>query len=79
MGVAWLGDAALGLMGRLVASNLKVLDCQRAVMRRHFLVMLSRDRIGRGFGAALEHLGFFLQDFGLWHGSFYVSQLRQAR
>ena len=56
-------------MRRLVAVDLEMLDRERAVVRRHFLVMLFRDRIGRCVRPAFEHLGLFLQDFCLGQGS----------
>ena len=63
----------------VIAVDLKMLDRQRPVMRRHLLVVLLRDRIGRAFGAALEHFRLFLQDLSLRHGSPPVRQVKQAR
>jgi hypothetical protein len=49
------------LVRRFVALDVEMLDRQRSVMRGHLLVVKFRDRIGRRFGAALEHLGLFLE------------------
>ena len=38
-----------------------------AIVRGHFLVMMSRDRVARRFGAPLEHLGLLLEQSGLCH------------
>src|ERR1700704_2721224 len=69
----WSGSLAgldQRLMRRFVALDVEMLDRERSIMRGHFLVMMLRDRIGRRFGAALEHLSLFLEQFGLRHVAF---------
>jgi hypothetical protein len=64
------------LMCRFVALDVEMFDRERSIMRRHLFVVMFRDRIGRSFGAALEHLSLFLEQFGSRHrGS---GQTRQA-
>src|SRR5882757_10705396 len=54
-------------MCRFVALDVEMFDRERSIMRRHLFVVMFRDRIGRSFGAALEHLSLFLEQFGLRH------------
>jgi hypothetical protein len=54
-------------MRRFVALDGEMLDGERSIMRGHLFVMTLRDWISRGFGATLEHLSLFLQQFGSRH------------
>src|SRR6202011_2126470 len=61
-------------MRRFVAFDVEMLDSERPIVRSHLFVMMLRDRIGRNFGAALEHFSLFLEQFGLRHGALPSSQ-----
>src|SRR5207237_239043 len=52
---------------RFVALDGEMLHRERSIMRGHLLVVTLRDLVGRGFGAALEHLSLFLKQFGFRH------------
>src|SRR3954465_3491231 len=45
-----------------------MLDRERTVVRGHFPVMLSRNRVRRLFGPLVEHSGTLNQIFGVRHG-----------
>jgi hypothetical protein len=54
-------------MRRLVALDVQMLGGKRSIVRGHLSIVMLRDRVGRIFGAPLEHFRSFLKDFRLGH------------